>query len=213
MTKDIITWFFKSVGYFLLGIPVLLLGPIIVYIALKSKIDRPETTKPFSQYPGNWMMVNLPAWAKWWDNTFDGAMGDKRGWWNNYCLEHYKKDAYAFRSMWQWLAIRNPCNYYSRVVTGIDVSQCDIAKLAGDDVVHEKEGMREWNFLVATRRSDGKKFHRLYCVFPFSFDPTHAVMIDIGWKIVLGHRDVAPDAPEKDRIKGSVFSFSPWKSI
>ena len=34
---------------------------------------------PFTQFPelGFWQMWNLPAWARWWDNAFDGMLGDK----------------------------------------------------------------------------------------------------------------------------------------
>lgn len=213
--KDIITWFFKSFGVFLLGIPVTLLGFPMVALALPFRITHSETERPFTdqRFPvGTHTLVTLPFWAKPWDNLFDGAEGDIRGYWNNECLSNWGRTGKAFWSMWVWLAVRNPANYWSRVMTGVDVSQCNIVKLAGDDVVEEKPGLWQWQFLCATH-ANGKKYHRLFCVFPWFFKPDHAVMIDIGWKIKLSHNDVLSDAPVKDRVKGSVFTPSPWKKL
>ena len=216
MIKHILLWAIKSLAVFLVGIPVTLLGLPIVALALLFRTEDPETEQQFTDPrfadQGKHRMVTLPAWALLWDNKFDGAWGDKRGWWNNYCLENYGKDCRSFRSMWQWLAIRNPANYWSRVLTGLDVSQCTIAKLAGDDEVDEEPGKWQWQFLLATR-DDGALFHRLFCVFPWWFDPTHAVMIDIGWKFKLKHSRMSPDADVKDRVRGSVFTPSFWKSL
>ena len=213
MFNHIITWAFKSISVFLIGIPITLLGFPLIAIALPFRKYDLETIR-FSQYPelGYWQRVTLPAWARWWSNEFDGAYGDKRGWWSNYCIENYGKDHTHFYSMWQWLAIRNPANYWSRVVSGCDVSKCVIVKLAGDDVVTETEGNFEWQFLCATNEN-GSRFHRFFFVMPWWFRKDKAIMFDIGWKIKLAHNGMSPDAILKDRIKGSVFSMSPWKGV
>ena len=107
MIKHILLWAIKSLAVFLVGIPVTLLGLPIVALALLFRIEHPDTeatfTDPRFADQGKHRMVTLPAWALLWDNKFDGAWGDKRGWWNNYCLENYGKDCRSFRSMWQWL--------------------------------------------------------------------------------------------------------------
>ena len=214
--SDVGIWYVKSVSTFLVGIPVTLAGFPIVAIALPFRIEHPETEVQFSDpryaSQGAHRLVTLPAWAKPWDNIFDGAWGDRRGWWNNYCLENYKKDCTAFRSMWQWLACRNPANYFSRVMTGVDVSLCTITVLGGVGEVVEEPGVSNWQFLVATR-IDGKKYHRFFCSLPWWFDQGHAVMFDIGWKIKLAHNGISMDAPIKNRIKGSVFTPSFWKAL
>ena len=142
----------------------------------------------------------------------DGAEGDRRGWWNAYCLRNYGTTARTYYAMWQWLACRNPANYWSRVVTGVDVSRCTIRKIAGDDAVDELPGVCQWQFLVA-EHDNGRRFYRLFCVFPWGFDPRHAVMIDIGWKFKLKHSRMSPDATVADRIRGSVFTPSFWKAL
>lgn len=205
--------FLRCFLYALAGIPVTFAGFFVVAIAIPFSTVH-EGSRPFTQYPerGVWRLVTLPSWAKWWSNEFDGAWGDKRGWWSNYCKEHYNKGHNAFYSMWKWLAVRNPANWWSRVVTGIDVSQCVIEKVAGQDVVSDSVGKTGWQILRALR-SDGKCFPRLYVVLPWWFDPTHAVMIDIGWKIKLSHNGTPPDADPSDRLKGSVFTPSLWKGL
>lgn len=207
MIKHILTWLFKSIGTFLLGLPVTLLSPIVTLLALPFRVEHPETDTPFTIYSGTHRMVNLPRWAKWWDNIYDGMWGDKRGWWHN-----HTGDCTKFKSMWLWNGIRNPANWFSRHIKGIDVSDCKITKLAGSDIVVEDPGQRDWQFLMA-ERSDGKKFYRLFVVYSWTFKPEYGIMIDIGWKIKLAHNNVTKDSPPEDRYKGSVFTVSPWKDL
>lgn len=208
-------WFCSSTLVFVVGIPVTLLGFPVVAVALlfRQEHDTPDTPFTDPRNPPGWhRMVTLPAWALLWDNKFDGAEGDRRGWWNAYCLRTYGKTAQAYYSMWQWLACRNPANYWSRVVTGVDVSQCTIRKIAGHDTVDELPGVRQWQFLVA-EHDNGRRFYRLFCSLPWFFRPDRAVMIDIGWKMKLKHSRMSPDAPVADRIRGSVFTPSLWKAL
>lgn len=207
--------FLRSIGYFLVGIPISLIGLPVVALALPFRVEHPETSKPFTQYPalGTWRLVTLPTWVKWFSNEFDGALGDKRGWWANYCLKTYGQPHTTFYCMWRWLAVRNPTNWWSRVVTGIDVSRCAIVKVAGDDYVTDEPGIGfQWQILDAVR-DDGRHFPRVYLVAPWWFDPAHAVTVDIGWKIRLAHNGTAKDADISDRLKGSVFNASPWKTL
>ena len=214
MTKHILTWLFTSLGIFLLGLPITLLGPLMVALALPFRIVHHETDTPFtdpSTVPGTHRLVTLPGWARLWDNIFDGAEGDKRGWWNTYCLKNYKLSARSFYSMWQWLAIRNPDNYWSRVITGCDVSRCDITLLAGQPNVDE--GHPGWHFLCATDRETGRQYHYLgFVFFPYA-DKTHYILGRFGWKIKLSHNGTSPEADPTDRFKGSVFRVSFWKSV
>lgn len=213
MIRHILTWLAKSIAVHLVLWPAIFVGPFLVAVALPFRKAYPVTRRPFLQFPGEWELVTLPNWMRWWGNEFDGALGDKRGWWDNYCRENYSKPCTAFRSMWQWLAIRNPANYLGRNVCGIDVTQYDFWKLAGDDVVEEEPGKWQWQFLVGSKQDSGVTVHRLFCVFPWWFDQAHAVMIDIGWKIALKHNLVTAESPVADRFKGTVFCISPWKAL
>ena len=115
-------------------------------------------------------------------------------------------------SMPYWNGVRNPANWFGRHVKGIDVSECDIIKLAGQDVVEADQGFPGWQFLVA-ERADGKLFHRFFLEAPWFFKPDRLFLIDIGWKIKLSHNNTPSDAEPQDKYKGSVFTISPWKSL
>ena len=202
----------KAFAFFLLSLPVKLLGIPLVALGLLFRQEHPETRKPFTQHPGEWVLVRLPAWLRWYDNVSDGFLGDKRGWWDNWTRQNYGKPASAFYSMFMWGAFRNPANYFSRYVIGVDVSRCVIEKLAGDDVVIEEPGHRHWQYLKATR-DDGKVFKRFFLSCALPGRPDKALLIDIGWKVKLSHNEVKPAAKESERFKGLAFVISPWKTL
>ena len=154
------------------------------------------------------MLVRLPTWLKWWDNPYDGLHGDKRGWWADYCGRTYATDVDDFYSMWQWAAIRNPANYWSRIVTGRRVKQ--VTLLAGRYVVDEDNP--GWHFLMALD-DQGRTFYYLGFVFPWWFDKTHAVYGRFGWKLKLSHNWLPEDAPDQDAVRASVYRVSFWKAI
>lgn len=195
---------------FIVQIPLILIGLIVVAVMIPFRKTDEATRKTFTQYPehGEWVFTNFGGW---WGNPCDGLIGDKRGWFANWCVEHCI-DSPSFLSMWIWAAIRNPINGWSRLVAGVDVSRCLIEKKHGQDVVSDSVGMTGWQYLVAYR-DDGKEFPRLYVVIPWFFDKAHAVMIDIGWKVKLSHNGTPKDAPLNDRMKGNVFTISPWKTL
>lgn len=202
--------FLRSFGIFLLGIPVTLLGLPIVWIALKQREEYPDSCQAFTQYPGKWWPVHLPRWAWLWDNAADGMLGDTRGWWDNYCRVNYDKPCTAHYSMWQWAAIRNPANNWSRILTGVDQSRCKIEMLAGS-VEDPDDDTPGWNLLLATR-DDGKLFPLFQGFLIYPFFRSKAFYWRFGWKVELGET-FSPDQKEVKRYKGSVFKFSPWKSV
>jgi len=190
--------FLRAFGLVLLKLPMILLGLPVVWFALPKSSGSGEL-KPFSQFPqyGSWRLVRLPSWALWWDNAFDGMLGDKRGWWANECGGLHNE----YFNMWKWAAIRNPANFFSRNVCGVDVSQLLISEVTKGT---------SWFVLRGVDKS-GKVYPRFYLEYPIF--KTYGVMIDIGWKIKLDHNNVQPESPEKDRIKGIVFVGSPWKEL
>lgn len=206
-----ITGFLRAFAFFIASVFMFLAGLFVVPVALLFRIEHTETDAPFTdplQKPGTHRLVTLPSWALMWDNIFDGAWGDKRGWWNGNCPG---KDCTSFLSMFWWLAIRNPANYFNRVVAGCDVSLCDIVLIAGQEVV--EEDTPGWHLLCATERVTGRKFPYLgFVLFPYK-DKTHYVFGRFGWKINMGHNGTPIAARIQDRIKGSVFRVTPWKSI
>ena len=207
MTLSFIKAFFLA----LVGLPIMLLGFLLVAVGLPFRKSYPETIKPFTQFPerGHWMLVDLPSWLKPWSNPFDGALGDKRGWWAN---ERNGEQA-SLLSMWLWMAVRNPANYWNRVITGVDVSRCKIARVYGNaDEIIEEPGVSNWHVLKATR-DDGATFYRLWIVWAYPFRPDKSLNIDLGWKLKLEDNGMSKDAPIKERIAGSVFTPGIWKAL
>jgi hypothetical protein len=197
--------FLRAFGLFLLRVPMILLGLPVVWVALRDTRVPYDTGMPFSQFPqhGIWYLMRLPKWALWWDNAFDGMLGDKRGWWANDCKgEHTSR-----YHMWRWAALRNPANYFSRNVCGVDVSTLRIAQVGGTLAGEGSNGF----MLLKGMAAGGKVYPRFYCEYRIKGE--HGLMIDIGWKIKLSHNDTPAGAAEKDRIKGIVFVISPWKEL
>jgi hypothetical protein len=202
--------FLRAFVLALIKLPLALIGLPVVWFALPYRQAIGEV-KPFTQYPqhGNWQLVRLPKWALWWDNQFDGMYGDKRGWWANYCIPQYGQTFDSRKCMWYWNALRNPCNYYSRNIAGVDVSTLVIAEVAksGDPSAAPYKG---W-YLLKGMAKGGRVYPRFY--LQWAIKGTHGWMIDIGYKVKLSHNGTAPDALEKDRFKGIVFTLSPWKEL
>lgn len=188
--------FLRCLALFLLGIPVTLLGLPIVALALAFRTEQFGTEKPFTQYPGFWQMVDLPSWARWWSNPADGALGDRRGWWDNYCQENYNKTCRSFYGMWQWLAIRNSANYFSRIVCGVDMARCDVFSVYSGAYLAVLKGIRD----------DGTVFPLFDFLMPYK-DGVHAFEIRIGWK--LNFERFTSDMPSERRFKGHVFRIRP----
>lgn len=204
--------FFRFIGLFLLTIPAILFGLPIVALAIPFRITDESTRQAFTQYAGEWMLVTLPAWAKPWDNKFDGAWGDKRGWWDNECKTKDGRPCTAFASMWKWLALRNSANWFKRVFCGIDMAECVVSLIAGQEIVNESAGAPfGWQLLKALRK-DGKIYPRFFCVMPYK-DGTHAFVIDLGWKIKMSHNGTLLTDRINDRLKGLVFCISPRKEL
>lgn len=215
MARHILTLIVKGGGLFLLELPVTVLGLLAVAVGIPFRREIPGTAKPFTDpryaHPDGWALVRLPRWLLWWDNPYDGLLGDKRGWWDNRCRQ-FGRTCRTPLSMWLWAAVRNPSNHFSRCVVGVDVSRSQIVKLAGHDVVTGDAGRREWQFLLATDYR-GRTFPRFFACIAYPFRPDRALMIDLGWKVKLSHNGTAPDAREQDRFKGNVFTISMWKRL
>ncbi len=195
--------FLRSFALFLLRVPMILLGLPVVWVALPYA-TLVSTMAPFTQYPerGSWGLIRLPTWALWWDNAFDGMLGDKRGWWANECDGQHSSQ----RNKWRWAALRNPANYFSRNVCGVDVSNLTIELVKGTAF----ENYRGYELLRGTD-SNGRIYPRFY--LEYAFTATHGLMIDFGYKVKLSHNGTPSDAPEKDRLKGIVMVASPWKEL
>jgi hypothetical protein len=169
--------------------------------------------RQYSQFPehGRWNRFRLPRWALWWDNPYDGLTGDKRGWWANECRKAGRTE-HAFISMYIWSALRNPANYFSRKITGCDVSDCVVYMRAGNAAIIDDTGRsgKSWQWLEAVD-GKGRAYPSLYGVIPYG--KSKMVYFRIGWKINLSHNGTPKDAREQDRFKGNTLRLNFFKDI
>lgn len=206
--------FFGWIRFFFLllaEIPVQLLGLVINAIAIPFRKedlsgDNDGQPRPYSQYPiyGGWKRMRLPKWALWWDNPYDGLLGDKRGWWANECRTKGRTE-HDFKSMYIWSAVRNPANYFSRKVTGCDVSDCTIKKIKGNANIIDRDLLQDktiWQLLEA-KDSKGRSYPRLFALVPWS--KKHCLEINIGWKIELYYNNRSKDEIEQKRYIGNTL--------
>jgi hypothetical protein len=118
----------------------------------------PKTAHPyaeFSQY-GNWQLVLLPDWKilRPYQNLWDGAMGDKRGWYRH----HYAWMPEYLR-MWWWLAMRNPTNFHGRVTKAFNIRPCKTEHVAGKPRIDEDENLFGYSLLRAIDQVTGNKYY------------------------------------------------------
>lgn len=201
-------WFWDGFEGYLLDMPMNILGLLVVALALPFKKEDVSTEKPFTQYPqhGSWLLCRLPAWAKPWDNPRDGMYGDKRGWWANERDGDFK----SFLSCWLWAAVRNPANYYSRVMSAIDTTGATLRKLAGtSDKANEDEN--GWHFICCEK--DGKVLGCLFqAAIKYPFSSKYGFYCRFGYKIELDE-PMTEANDYYDRMRSSVWKFSPWKDL
>lgn len=204
-------WFRRGAALYLREMPINLLGLLVVAIALPFRTSDASTSVPFTLYPelGNWQRVNLPAWAERWDNPCDGMLGDKRGWFANWCAARGWRYP-SWLSMWWWAAIRNPANYYSRITTAIDITDATLRMLAGTSA-QANENEFGWHFIIAEK--DGRTLGCLFqAAIPYPFAPGRGFYCRFGYKIELDEPQTqANDLYE--RLRSSVWKCSAWKDL
>jgi len=186
---------FQWLFLFLSDVIFVTLGPIMVALAL------PFAKDDFS-VSDHRVIRNLPKWAYFWGNDFDGSLGDKHGWWAANTPFGWKVD--SFMAQWWWLAIRNPANNmrmfscWSAPVAGATCS------FKGDAAVADSPGRGGWQFVTF---SYPDKFSRYGFYFVKQLSATHAFAIRLGFKI-------SPDLVGTDeQPKGYTFKINPAKNI
>lgn len=109
---------------FIMGVTVLrtlliLVGLVVVFVALFF------TKKEGAVNANGWQMERLPSWAWLWSNDYDGVQGEKHG--------DYQRH-YGFNTFWSkynWTAVRNPVNNFSRYMIGFDYNRVMIIQWQG----------------------------------------------------------------------------------
>lgn len=188
---------------FPLQLALILLGFIVVPVALLFRKTDVSTSRPFTQYPveTQWMLVTLPRWAWLWSNDLDGAMGDRRGWWNQNAP--FKGGASSYWNMLCWLAFRNPAHNSMDVPrTGLSLSYVGMA------YVRDRVGGSGWQFVKVSK--GWRRWYGLYIVREYANIPGRAFVVRIGFKV--DPHDLYADGSLDTQI-GMTYRILPYKKL
>lgn len=153
----------------------------------------------------------MPSWAKWWGNPIDGFLGDDSYRWASRDIPFGLKNT-SFLGMFWWGAIRNPLNYFKRFVISCDVMECSYKLLQGKEYVRDDNANQGYQFLKATRKSDGKAYYRIYGVWQYG-QSNRAFVLEIGNKFDKSHFSENYSGREYKAFKGFTFVVNPYKEI
>lgn len=188
--KDILIMLVQWSFLAAIRIILFLMGLVIVPIALLFAEEHPDTRRSYSQFNRNcyWQLVTLPRWAWLWSNDRDGAMGDKRGWWDREC-----GNARSFKCMFKWLALRNPVHNTTFTRLSCNVCKVSVILIGGSTELDFKDIEDGWQLL----KTSGNRFP---CYHLYVVKPKWGLYINIGHKIKLKHSNqfiVLMDSPQK----------------
>ena len=188
----LILFFLRSV-FILVGISVTLVALFFRYQVESTRTGTWTT----------WQRIRLPSWAWLWDNERDGCLGDIRGDYAYRQSPTWLRSSYYWMAF-NWLALRNPANNFSRFscVIACDTKYATCETLQGDDLVDDKPGLEGYRFV----RSIGKykvPYYGLYWVSKFKVKG-RSLVIYIGHKIDLSNNKDWSADPQK-AWKGLTF--------
>lgn len=206
MGKDILKAGFVWTFQLIIQLIGVLLGLVIVAIALLFINDENKPTTYKSDGENEWWLRRLPDWARYWDNTIDGTLGDDDFRWASRDIPFGWKNT-SFLGQWWWMAVRNPFNYFKRFVLSCDVRKNVIEKLAGQDYVRDDIKSTGWQFLKCGR------FYTFYGVWRYR-DSNRAFVIQLGNKFDLqDNYKEYPSYQEYKYFKGVTFEINAFKDI
>ena len=154
-----------------------------------------------------WQFIRLPKWAWLWDNMRDGCMGDVRGKYRHEQSPKWLRGS-DYWLAFNWLAVRNPCNNFSRFTPIISVNMltAHCVTLQGQDYVRDKAGEEGFRFVRAIGRWN-IPYWGLYWVSKYQIGNRNLV-------IRIGHKMDVDDNDERQFIldpqkawKGMTFRF------
>lgn len=183
-----------------------ILGLIVVPLALLSPNDEYKPVTYKSDGENEWWLRRLPDWARYWDNTIDGTLGDDDFRWAGRDIPFNLKNT-SFLGQWWWMAVRNPFNYCKRFVLSCDVRKNRAEKLAGQDYVRDDINSTGWQFLKCGN------FYTLYGVWRYG-SSNKAFVVQLGNKFDLQDNiKEYPSHQEYKYFKGVTFEINPYKDI
>jgi len=210
-----------------------LIGLIIVPIALLFPDDSLEDETYILNSDGEeYWLRQLPKWAKWYDNSVDGTLGDDNFRWASRDIPFGLKNTSFLGQFW-WMVIRNPFNYFKRFILGCDVRNDIVEKVAGQDYVRDDLRSTGWQFLKCGKYYTfyGVWLYPEHKVYTLGFEKvdswykyklkvntylnvSKSLVIQLGNKFDLQDNFKAyPSEQEYKYFKGFTFEINPYKDI
>lgn len=195
MAGHLLLWAVESLALLVLCVPLTVAGLVVVPLALLRHDDSQKAATYKTDGVSVWWLRRLPRLARWWDNPYDGFLGDEYFRWAGRDVPFGWRNTDFLAQCW-WGAVRNPLHRFKSFVIDCDVRRCDFLLLAGQPFVRDRPDATGFQFARALR-SDGVPFYRLYWVWQWP----SLVMQLLSWLFGLPRRLLARD--------GSAFC-SPW---
>lgn len=199
---------------FLVVVPLIILGLVVVPVALLSPDDSQKQATLVTKEGESWWLRTIRPWATWWDNPYDGFLGDSALRWALRDIPFGWKNVDYLAQVW-WGAFRNPLHRLKSFVITCDIRRCTFTHLLGQDFVRDRADSTGFQFLMATR-DDGVRFFRIYWVWkwPKAFwGKDHAAIIEIGHEFRRDHWYQDYSGKDFKNLKGFAFLIHPCKGI
>jgi hypothetical protein len=132
----------------------------------------------------------------WWDNDMDGIDGSRN--WFNQC-----GDSRTFWWRYKWLALRNACANFSRMIGVNNVWIIDFISY-GDDHVSNRKGQEGVQYCIAVGLN-GRRYPQFNWVF--AWNETHCFRFTVGWS----NNNVIPENLPKKYYYDFALSFQPYR--
>lgn len=202
----------NSIVTFIVVIPLILLGLVVVPIALLFPNDsqKVDTFKTALDTGSVWWLRTLPKWANLWDNPYDGFLGDDSFRWADRDMPFGWKNTGYLAQCW-WGAVRNPLHNFKSFKITCDIRRCVYEKLAGQDFVRDRPDSTGFQFLTCVR-DDGKRFFRIYWVYQWP-GTQRAAIVELGHEFRRDHWQQDYGDRGFKNLKGFAFLIHPCKVI
>lgn len=207
-------WLIQSVLLFLPQIPLTIAGLVVVPLALRKPNDSQKSATYKTNGVESWWLRTLPRWASWWDNPYDGFLGDEALRWATRDIPFGWRNTDYIAQCW-WGAIRNPLHRLKSFLIACDIRRCTFTLLAGQPFVRDRPDATGFQFALA-KRDDGMRYYRLYWVWQWPWKIRgldRAAIIEIGHEFRQDHWQQDYGAREYKYFKGFAFLIHPCKAI
>lgn len=195
---------------FCLIVPLTILGLITVPIGLLFADDSQKDATMKTDGVNVWWLQRLPRWLYWWDNEYDGFLGDEYYRWAGRDIPFGWKNT-DFVARWWWGSIRNSLHNFKSFLIACDIRQCVYTKVWGQDFVRDRVDATGFQFLKA-KRANGFCYYRIYWVYRWP-GTNSGMIVEIGHEFRGDHWAEDYTGIEYKNYKGFSFLIHPFKGL